>query len=184
MPLEEPFRDKSCQFLIRPFYLVQAQVWIPWSPWYNAKSPIHSLECLSTPNLFLWFPSCLFGSLVPQPMPQYPRKCLWWFEVVDIGKITLSVIICVIMRSWYPRKSLGTPTPDGLMVLVPLKEWWSDDGLLSIDKVGEMVLVFKGVLGPTHLIPWWSWGWGSWHYGVPLISRGHPYIWCWPNMKP
>ena len=112
-PLRSPWGLEVSQCERRPFDLVQAQVWSPWSPWDNGKSPEHLIECLSTskigslvPQLSSWFPSTT-------TMPYYPIKCSWWVEKVARVQMTLSVVICVWYWSWYHRRSLGTPHLDG-----------------------------------------------------------------------
>ena len=76
-------------------------------------------------------------SLVPRYHNLCPgalQKCAWWVEEVVRVQITLSVVICVLLRSWYPRRRFSNPIGDVMMDLDP----WRSPGVVEVvEKVYE-----------------------------------------------
>ena len=144
-PLRIPWGLRMYQCLRRPFDIVRAQVWSPWSPWDNDKSPVHPVECSSTPKSSYGSPVVSLGFPNTTTMPYCRWLCPWWVEKIARVQMTLSVVICVLLRYWYPRRSLGTPTP-----------WWSCskscDNLVDLTKVPK-TLTFSYIYPMLYFFP-------------------------------
>ena len=76
-----------------------------------------------------------YDSPVVSLVPQYHNLCPdtqkmfpWCVEEVARVQMTLSVLICVLFRSWYPRRRFSNPIGDVMMDLDP----WRSPGVVEV----------------------------------------------------
>ena len=134
-PLRIPRGLSKCQCLRRPFDIVQAQVWSPWSPWDNGKIPKHPVECLSTPNMFYGSPVVSLVSQYHNLCPSILQKC--WRSCKSPND-PFSGHLC-LFSSWYPREGIATPHA---------MSWW-------ILTLGGLLVWLRWLKNPMNPIAWW-----------------------------
>ena len=88
-----------------------------------------------------------YGSPIVSLVPQYNNLCPstlqkfpWWVEEVARFQMTLSVVICVLLRSWYPRKRSSNPIGDVMMDIDP---WRSPSVVEVVEEAYEAPFLMK-----------------------------------------